>query len=90
MVRVVKKDGKKEAFIPKKIKTSVEKAAKEAGFAPQRIGDLIQEVAEPVIEFYNKKKIVKTTDLRRSLLGRLDRKAKKVSTAWRNYDKKKK
>lgn len=90
MVKVVKRDGKKENFVPKKIRVSIEKAAKEAGVAPRKIGDLIEEVAEPVIEVYKKKKVVKVSDLRRSILGRLDRKAKKVSAAWRRYEKKKK
>ncbi len=86
----MKKSGKKQAFLPKKIRMSVEKAAKEAGLAPRKIGDLIEDVAEPVIELYRKKKVVKATDLRRSLLGRLDRKAKKVAAAWRRYDRRRK
>ena len=90
MVKVVKKGGKKEAFVPKKIRTSVQMAAKEAGMAPRQIGDLIEDVAEPVIKLYSKRRVVKTADLRRSLLGRLDRKAKKVSAAWRRHERKRK
>lgn len=77
-----------QAFIPAKIKRAVERAAKEAGVAPTQIGDLIADVAEPVIELYKKKRVVKTSELRRSLLGRLERRAKKVSVAWKKYDKK--
>ncbi len=90
MAKVVKKSGKKQTFLPRKIRTSVERAAKEAGLNPKKTKELVEEVAEPVIELYRKKKVVKAADLRRSLLGRLDRKAKKVSAAWRRYDRKKK
>lgn len=74
--------------MPAKIRRSVEKAAREAGLTPTKIGDLMQDVAEPVIEVYGKKRSVKAVDLRRSILGRLDRKAKKVSAAWRRFDRK--
>jgi transcriptional repressor NrdR len=88
MVKIIKKSGVEEKFVPGKIRASVKKAAKEAGLAPNKIGDLIQEIAEPVIQLFSKKEVVKTTDLRKSLLGRLDKKAKKVSAAWRKHDKK--
>lgn len=88
MPKVVKRGGKNERFNPLKIKTSVKKAAHEAGLAPAQIGDLVQDIAEPVIQTFSKKEVVKTTELRKSLLGRLDRKAKKVSAAWRRYDAK--
>jgi len=90
MGKVVKKGGKKQSFLPRKIRISVERAAKEAKLAPKKVREVLEEVAEPVIALYKKKKLVKATELRRSLLGRLDRKAKKVSAAWRRYDRKKK
>jgi transcriptional regulator NrdR family protein len=90
MTKVVKKDGKKEAFSPAKIRKSVESAAKDAGLTSVKAKKLIVEVAEPVIALCKRKNLVKVADLRRSILGRLDKRAKRVSAAWRRYDKRKK
>lgn len=90
MGKVLKKDGKKQPFVAAKIKRSVEKAAKEAKLSSAKVKKLVKEVAEPVIALYKKKRLVKAVDLRRSLLGRLDRNFKKVANAWRRYDRRKK
>ena len=90
MGTVVKKGGKKQAFSAAKIRRSVEKAAKDVKMAPAKVKELVKNVADPVIALYKKKRTVKVSALRRSILGRLDRRAKKVSAAWRRYDKKKK
>ena len=88
MVKVIKRSGKKEAFRPGKIKKSVEKAAKEAGMAPKNIRILISDVVDPLIDVVKKKRVVKAVDIRKSVLRRLDRRAKSVSGAWRRYDRK--
>ena len=87
MVKVIKRSGKKEAFSPGKIKKSVEKAAREVGMAPKKIRILISDVADPLIDVVRKKRVVKAVDIRKSMLRRLDRRAKSVSGAWRRYDK---
>jgi len=90
MTTVIKKGGKRQAFVPNKIRKSVVMAAKEARLSPAKIKSLLKEVAEPVIAFYRKKKLVKSVDIRRALLGRLDRKVKAVSASWRKYQSRKK
>ncbi|MBU1203739.1 MAG: hypothetical protein KKG60_01580 [Nanoarchaeota archaeon] len=89
MTYVLKKGGKKQAFSGAKIRSSVEKAAKDAKVPAMKRKILIREVAEPVIRLFKKKRSIKATVLRKSILGRLDRKLKKVSTCWRRYEKKK-
>ncbi len=89
MGKVVKRDGRRVAFNAAKLRRSVASAAKEAGLSSSRIKELLEEVAEPVIKSY-KNRTVKATKLRTLLLGRLDRKSKKVAKAWRVYDRKKK
>lgn len=85
MTTVIKKRGKRQAFAPNKIRLAVARAAKEAGLSSAKIRVLVKEVAEPVISFYRKKKLIKAVDIRRALLGRLDRRAKAVSLSWRRY-----
>lgn len=86
-MKVVKKNGEKQVFVAAKVRRSVEKAAKEAKYSLSARKELVKEVAEPVIKLYKKKKVVKAADLRKAILGRLDRKAKRVSVAWRRYDR---
>lgn len=85
---VIKRGGKKQVFLASKIKSSIQKSARDAGISPSKISGLIKEVAEPVISLY-KKKNVKSTALRKSILRRLDRRMKSVSAAWRRYEKNK-
>ena len=84
---VIKRDGRKQNFSPAKVKKAVTLACKDAGLSASRTKELIISVADPVIEMYKNKR-VRSVDLRRSVLRRLDRKARSASSAWRRYEKK--
>ena len=86
---VIKRGGKKQKFIPSKIRNSIKKAAKEARISDTKTKELIKEISEPAINFYKKKRFVKTTELRKSILGRISRRAKSVATAWKKHEKRK-
>lgn len=88
MTKVIKRGGKKQNFSPIKIENSIRGAAKEAGISSSKVKELIEEVAEPVINFYRKKRIIKSVDLRKSILKRLEKRAKLVVSAWRRHEKK--
>jgi transcriptional repressor NrdR len=90
MTKVVKRGGKQQSFMPVKIRKSVERAAKDARLAPKRIKELVEEVAEPVIALARQKRVIKAVQLRKSLLGRLERRVKSAARAWRVYERKKK
>ena len=84
---VIKKGGKrKEIFNSDKIIESVKKAAKDANLAPAKF---LKEIAEPTIKYFQKKKIVKTSDIKKSILKKLAKKSKAVLMAWKMYEKKK-
>jgi transcriptional repressor NrdR len=90
MTQVIKRGGKKrEAFNPSKIRNSVKKAAKEAGFSASKVEEVVKEVGNGVIGFFGKKKVVKAVDIRRSILGRLERSAKAVAKKWKSFEKRK-
>ncbi|GAI15558.1 unnamed protein product [marine sediment metagenome] len=90
MTIVIKKGSRgRQAFSPSKIRRSIRMAAKRARFSPEKTRKVVKEVGEPVIDFYKKKKLVKTTDIRKSILGRLNRNAKSVASIWKRYKKKK-
>lgn len=89
MSTVIKRSQVKQKFSPSKIKNSIYMAAKEAGLSMFKIKELEKEVAEPVIKHFRSKKSIRASEIRKSILGRLDRKAKSVSSSWRKYDKRK-
>ena len=90
MTQVIKRGGKKrEVFSPSKIKNAIKKSAKEAGFSQAKVEGLVKEVGNGVIDFFEKKKVVKAVDIRRSILGRFDRTAKKVAVQWKRFEKRK-
>jgi len=84
----VKRDGKKQVFMPGKIRKAIEMAAKDIGMPIAKRKELIREVAEPVIKHYKNKR-TRASALRKAVLGRIDRRAKAVSVAWRRHDRKK-
>jgi transcriptional regulator NrdR family protein len=90
MTHVIKRGGKrKQPFNPAKIKGAIKGAAKEAGFSPTKVEELVKEVGNEVIAFFGKKKVVKAVDIRRSIIGRLERKSKKVASEWKKFEKRK-
>lgn len=90
MVQVIKRGGRRQKFIPAKIKNSIKKAAKAARVSPAKTRELVKDVGESVIDLYKRKKLVKTIDIRKSILGRLNRRAKSVASAWKKSEKRKK
>ena len=89
MGTVIKRDGKRQAFSPAKVRKSIESAGKDANLSKSKIQELVKEVANSVIALYSKKR-VKAVQLRKSILRRLNRRAKSVSAAWRRFERNKK
>jgi len=89
MGQVLKKGGRKQAFNATKIRKSIQGAAKKAGFSPAKQRALVKEVGDSVIELYKKKRVIPTSVIRRSVLGRIDRRVKSVGRVWRVIEKKK-
>lgn len=90
MTQVIKRGGlKRQSFSPAKIKKSIERSAKEAGFSKTKIEETVKKVGNSVVDFYKKKRVVKATAIRKSILGRLGRISKAVVSAWKRHEKKK-
>lgn len=90
MGQVIKRGGKRQVFSAIKIRKSIQEAGKDARFSPAKIRELVKEVGDAVIKQYKGKRVVKSIVLRRSILGRLDRRVKSVASAWRRYEKRRK
>ncbi len=90
MTTVIKRGGKRrQAFAPSKIRKAIKGAAREAGFSSARQKKVIEEVGNDVVNFFRKKRVVKSVDIRKSILRRLSTKAKKVAATWKRFERKK-
>jgi transcriptional regulator NrdR family protein len=90
MTQVIKRGCKKrESFNPSKIRGAIKNASKDAGFSASKVEEVVKEVGNGVIDFFGKKKIVKSVDIRKSILGRLKRSASAVEKSWKKFEKKK-
>jgi transcriptional regulator NrdR family protein len=90
MTQVLKRGCKRrEAFNSSKIRNAIKKSAKEAGFSASKVEETVKEVGNGVIDFFGKKKIVKSVDIRKSILRRLERRAKIVAKKWKSFEKRK-
>jgi transcriptional regulator NrdR family protein len=90
MTTVIKRGGRRQAFVPSKIRKALKGAAREAGFSAAKQRELVEEVGEAVINFFKKKKLVKSIDIRKSILRRLSTRAKSAASAWKKFEKRKK
>lgn len=90
MTQVIKRGGKRQKFMPEKIKRAIRKAAASARISQAKTRELVNDVGNSVIDLLKKKKLVKTIDIRKSILGRLSRRVKSVASSWKRAEKKKK
>ena len=90
MTQVIKRGGGRQKFMPEKIRKSIRKAATGSRISQAKTRDLVNDVGNSVIDLFKNKKIVKTVDLRKSILGRINRRVKSVASAWKKVEKKKK
>lgn len=85
---VIKKCGKRQAFSAAKLKRAVEKAARDAKLGGSKAKALAKEVVDPLVRVLKRKKAIRASALRKAVLGRIERRAKAVATAWKRFDRK--
>lgn len=89
MIEVIKSDGTRQPFSERKLRSSVENAAKEAAIPASRFKHVISEAVQEPLEWSKGKRAVETRAIRENVLTRLDAIEPKVSQAWRAFDQKK-
>jgi transcriptional regulator NrdR family protein len=87
MTTVVKRDNKKERFDEKKIRHSIEAAAREAKLPEGKVRRLADEASRNMIDYAKKEKEIRSSTIRENILNRLDTSAPDVSRAWRDFDR---
>lgn len=87
LIRVTKRDGRRERFSSAKLARAVEKAAREGKIVASKRKRLSREVARDVAASLGRRSAVRSTELRARTLRRLDNRARRASTAWRRYER---
>jgi len=90
---VVKSNGKTEEFKEEKIKKSIEKAAKQAGYNSEEKMNLVNKTVQDVKQRIGNKKQVRAEDIRNLILNDLDEEEQKpgeteIGMAWREWEEK--
>jgi len=88
MVEVIKRSGKRQRFSKARVQRAVEISAKEARVAPAKRRAMANEIADSVAQSLKGKRSVRAADLRRRVLGRLERRSRAAAKAWRRHDRK--
>ena len=89
MANVIKRGGSRERFSPSKIKKSIKSAARDAKVSAKTKREL-EGIAKEVIAKFRNRKLIKTAEIKRAILSKLNKKAKSVASAWKRHEKKKK
>ena len=84
---VTKRDESKQPFDAEKLKSSIEKSARDAGLPDERVAELVNQVSAKALQLAEGKKEVTSAELREAILSELDSVESSVSEAWRKYDK---
>jgi len=85
--KVQKRKGFEEEFQVEKLRNSLEKAARQAGYSEDKIFQVVEEISGYVLESVADLESVDTQSIRDLILNKLDELYPEVSQAWRKYDK---
>jgi len=86
MIEVIKRDGTRQPFSERKLRSSIENAAKEAEIPASRVKQVVSDAAREPLEMAKGTKPVETKAIREKVLSRLDAIEPSVSKAWRAFD----
>jgi transcriptional repressor NrdR len=84
--QVIKRDGTKEPFDEEKVKKAIQTAAGEAGLAPERAEEVVNQVSSVVLDFAAEKEEIASSELGEKVLSELDKVEPSAAEAWRKYD----
>ena len=87
MTRVIKRNGRREAFSVRKLRKSISSAARESDITVKRAREVVRDISRATTATARKRNEIRSRDLRAMVLRKLDATEPAVSRAWRRYDK---
>ncbi len=88
--QVIKRDGSKERFDPKKLRKSIRLACEDAGIETKKRNKIVKEVSAKVLSELGSVQEVATVDIKQKILAELDKVEPSAAEAWRKYDREQK
>lgn len=83
---VIKRDGSRQPFDAEKLKSSIAKAAREAGHEEIKVASIVDATAVGVLALAAGTEEIATAELKMKILADLDTIAPEVAAAWRKHD----
>lgn len=87
MVRVIKRDERKEDFDREKVRRGILEAAKRTDVAEDRINEVADRVAARIEDETREAAEVRSSEIRDKVLNALDAEEANISNEFRNYKK---
>lgn len=89
VVKVKKRNGYTEPYDPEKVKRSIQKAALDAGYSYEGLGDLnlVDEVTKGIVEEIDEKNEIESTTIRKIVLNRLENAQSSIADSWKKFEK---
>jgi transcriptional regulator NrdR family protein len=86
-MRVVKRDDRRERFDDKKLRRAIERAAERTDIDKKRAREIAERVARDVRDRFKDRDEVRSDDIRRRVLDRLDSEERRLAESFRNFRK---
>ncbi len=83
---VIKRRGRRQSFLDEKLKRSIRAACREAHVPTVRLKRVVSKVSAPVLRFARKRKVIRTSVLRKKILAGLRKAEPAAAKAWLKYD----
>ena len=88
MATVIKRNKHRQKFSQQKLSRSIERAAREAGVSKNERKVFAREISAGIAKIVHKKRSVRSTQIRRMALRRLESRSKASVGAWQRHDRK--
>ena len=89
VTRVKKRNGNIEPFDPEKVKISIQKAAIDAGYNLNGMGDytLIDDVNKGIVAEAGEKNVIESSTIRKIILNQLETAESSIADSWKRFEK---
>ena len=87
IMKVVKRDERREDFDDSKLRRSIERSAERADIDKDKAREISDRVARDVRDNFKDRDDVKSDDIRKRVLDRLDSEERKIADSFRNFKK---
>lgn len=86
-MKVVKRDERREDFDESKLRRAIERAAERAKIDKDRAREISERVARDVRDNFRDRDDVRSDDIRKRVLNRLNSEERKIADSFRNFRK---